>query len=281
MTTENDWVDTNIYERLLIPTLSYHVRLRPYPFREMSFQDAADFTAKRIYENHGKIYVALSGGADSDFVVRVFHRNKIPFEVIIVKTSGNFKELQYAFRTCKELDITPIVIELDDAKYLKIYYENVIKKLLGYGLYAIPSVVACEYARDNDGVLVIGEHMIEGEKPDSDGVVRIRPAMNEWDSYNEAIVGEEYNIPFFLYTLELTYAMLESIYDDKEPVDVWKCNLYGVELRPIMGYEFNETFMATAQKISTSTGSKRKAKPNHEFDRQNLVEMLSLWKIPT
>jgi len=278
MATENDWVDTNIYERLLIPTLSYHVRLRPYPFREMSFQDAADFTAKRIYENHGKIYVALSGGADSDFVVRVFHRNKIPFEVIIVKTSGNFKELQYAFKTCKELNITPIIIEIDDAKYLKIYYENVIKKLLGYGLYAIPSVVACEYARDNGGVLVIGEHMIEGEKADKDGKVRIRPAMNEWDSYNEALVGKEYNIPFFLYTLEIAYAMLTAI-DDTKPIDVWKCNLYEVEPRPIMGYEFSDIFMKTAQKVSTSSGNIRTAKPNYDFDKQQLLSLLESWKI--
>ena len=125
MATENDWVDTNIYERCLIPNLSFHVRLRPYPFREMKFQDAADYTAKRIYEKHKKIYVALSGGADSEFVVRVFHRNNIPFDVIIVKTSGNFKELQYAFKTCKELSIEPIIIDLDNSQYLSIYYEEV------------------------------------------------------------------------------------------------------------------------------------------------------------
>lgn len=278
MTIENDWIDTNIYERILVPNLSFHVRLRPYPFREMTFQDAADYTARRIYETHKKIYVALSGGADSDFVVRCFHRNKIPFEVIIVKTSGNFKELIYAYKTCDELNITPIIINLNDADYLRIYYEDVVKKIHGFGIYAIPGIVACRYAKDNDGVLIIGEHMIEGEKPDSDGEVRIRPAMNEWDCYNECFVGEEYNIPFFLYTLELTYAMLNAIYDDKEPVDIWKCNLYGVELRPIMDYEFSKEFKEGLEKIFNMR--KKKAIPNHSFGaRGDLMEMLDLWKI--
>jgi hypothetical protein len=278
MATENDWIDTNIYERLIVPSLSYRVYVKPYPFHEMKFQDAADYTARRIYEKHKKIYVALSGGADSDFVVRVFHRNDIPFEVIIVKTSGNLKELEYAFRICEEFDIKPNVIEIDDVEYLKFYYNNVIKKLFGYGIYAIPSIVACQYARDNDGVLVIGEHMIEGEKPDKDGVVRIRPAMNEWDSYNEALVGKEYNIPFFLYTLEIAYAMLTAI-DDTKPIDVWKCDLYEVEPRPIMGYEFSDIFMKTAQKVSTSSGNIRTAKPNYDFDKQQLLGLLESWKI--
>lgn len=278
MTTENDWIDTNIYERVLVPNLSFHVRLRPYPFREMNFQDAADYTTKRIYEKHKKIYIALSGGADSEFVVRCFHRNKIPFQVIIVKTSGNFKELIYAYKLCDELDIIPIIINLKDADYLRIYFEDVVKKIHGYGIYAIPGIVACRYAKDNDGVLIIGEHMIEGEKPDQDGTVRIRPAMNEWDTYNECFVGEEYNIPFFLYTLELTYAMLNAIYDDKEPIDIWKCSLYGVELRPIMEYEFSKEFKDGLEKIFNMR--KKKAIPNHSFgNRGELMEILDLWKI--
>jgi len=279
MATENDWVDTNIYERLLVKGMAYYVRLRPYPFREMSFQDAADYTAKKIYEKNKKIYVALSGGADSIFVTRCFHRNNIPFEVIIVKTSGNSKELQYAFSLCKKLNIEPIVLNLDNSEYLSIYYEEVIKKILGYGIYSVPSIHACRYARDNDGVLIIGEHMIEGEKPDEDGEIRLRPMMNEWDSYNECFVGEQYTIPFFMYTLEIAYAMIDAIYDDKEPVDMWKCKLYGIDYRPILGYEFDKEFRELARKISMSSGVKS-AKSGHSFGkRADLIEFLDLWKI--
>ena len=276
MATENDWVDSNIFERLLIPALSFHVRLRPHPFREMSFQDAADYTAKRIYEKNKNIFVALSGGADSDFVVRVFHRNNIPFTPIIVKTSGNFKELIWAYRTCDKLNLTPIILELNDAQYLNIYYEEVIKKIRGYGIYSVPSIHACRYAKEHDGVLIIGEHMIEGEKEDKNGKKTIRPEMNEWDCYNEAIIGNEYSIPFFLYTIELTYAMLNAV--EEMPIDMWKCKLYGIDYRPIMSYEFAPAFKKAIKQINLSNW--RTADPNHSFgDRFALIEFLDLWKI--
>ena len=276
MATENDWVDSNIFERLLIPALSFHVRLRPHPFREMSFQDAADYTAKRIYEKNKNIFVALSGGADSDFVVRVFHRNNIPFTPIIVKTSGNFKELIWAYRTCDKLNLTPIILELNDAQYLNIYYEEVIKKIRGYGIYSVPSIHACRYAKEHDGVLIIGEHMIEGEKENKDGKKTIRPEMNEWDCYNEAIIGNEYSIPFFLYTVELTYAMLNAV--EEMPIDMWKCKLYGIDYRPIMSYEFAPAFEKAIKQINLSNW--RTADPNHSFgDRFALIEFLDLWKI--
>ena len=277
MATEKDWVDSNIFERLLIPALSFHVRLRPHPFREMSFQDAADYTAKRIYEKHKNIYVALSGGADSDFVVRVFHRNNIPFTPIIVKTSGNFKELIWAYRVCDKLDLKPIILELSNAEYLNIYYEEVIKKIRGYGIYSVPSIHACRYAKEHDGVLIIGEHMIEGEKRDKNGEIHIRPEMNEWDCYNEAIVGNEYSIPFFLYTIELTYAMLSAV-DNTETIDMWKCRLYDVEYRPIMTYEFSPEFEKAIKQINHT--NLRTADPNHSFgDIFDLIEFLDLWKI--
>lgn len=276
MATENDWVDSNIFERLLIPALSFHVRLRPHPFREMSFQDAADYTAKRIYEKNKNIFVALSGGADSDFVVRVFHRNNIPFTPIIVKTSGNFKELIWAYRTCDKLNLTPTILELNDAQYLNIYYEEIIKKIRGYGIYSVPSIHACRYAKEHDGVLIIGEHMIEGEKEDKNGKKTIRPEMNEWDCYNEAIIGNEYSIPFFLYTVELTYAMLNAV--EEMPIDMWKCKLYGIDYRPIMSYEFAPAFEKAIKQINLSNW--RTADPNHSFgDRFALIEFLDLWKI--
>jgi hypothetical protein len=277
MATENDWVDSNIFERLLIPALSFHVRLRPHPFREMNFQDAADYTAKRIYEKHKNIYVALSGGADSDFVVRVFHRNNIPFTPVIIRTSGNFKELIWAYRICDKLNIDPVIIDLDDKEYLNIYYEEVIKKIRGYGIYSVPSIHACRYAKDHDGVLIIGEHMIEGEKLDKNGKATIRPEMNEWDCYNEAIVGNEYSIPFFLYTIELTYAMLNAI-EESEKIDMWKCRLYDIEYRPIQTYEFTPNFKDAISKINL--GARRSANPNYSFgDRHTLLEFLELWKI--
>jgi hypothetical protein len=272
MTTHNNWIESNIHLRLDTPTIDYEVFIRPYPFKEMGFHEAADYTAKLIYEKHKKIYVALSGGADSDFVLRCFHRNGISVEPIIVKTSGNNEEMRYAFKACKELDITPTVLELNDAQYLKIYFDYIMKKIRGYGIFSVPGIHACEYAKRNDGVLVIGEHLLEGEKPDESGAITIRPASNEWDFYNECFVGKEYNIPFFMYTIELIHAMTKAIHNH-DTVAKFKCDLYGVEQRPIMSYQFSEDFMRVAARINMAR--KKVAKPNFSLGtREEFLQIL-------
>jgi hypothetical protein len=263
MATHNDWIVSNIRERINDPTLDYKVKIVPYKFREYSFQDAADYTAKLIYEKHQKLYVALSGGADSEFVLRCFHRNNIPVTPILVRTSGNEEELSYAYDVCDELKYyDPVILDLSDSEYLTIYHQDVIKKLYGYGIYAIPSIVACRYAKEHDGILIIGEHLVEGEKPDKNGIVRIRPATNEWDCYNEAFVGYEYNIPFFMYTLELSYAMIKAI-NEFDVIDRWKCSLYQIKYRPIIEYKFSRPF--TNVQMHVSKARYKTANPNFEL----------------
>lgn len=274
MATHNNWLTSNIDERLQLKTVDLHVRLIPYPFRQMPFHKAADFTARLIAENHEKIFVALSGGADSDFVTRCFHRCGIEFTPIIVKTSGNAKELSYAFATCEELNIKPVVIDLPDDKYLEFYFENVVKRIHGYGIYAVPSIIACEHARNNGGVLIIGEHMLDTDKHNGN----IVPGVNEWDFYNECFIGEDYSIPFFLYTIELTYAMLIAI-EAGIAIDKFKAKLYNVKHRPIMEYEFSEKFMAIHQQASMRR--KKAANPSFPLEtREKLIMFLDLWKKP-
>ena len=278
MTTHRNWISSNIHERLHHSAEAKGTDLRakivPYPFRRMPFHKAADYTARLIAEEHENIYIAFSGGADSDFVVRCFHRCNIPFTPIIVRTSGNSKELSFAFATCSELEIKPIVIELSDEEYLEFYFERVVKRIHGYGIYAVPSIIACEYARDNDGVLIIGEHMLDTDKHNGN----IVPGVNEWDFYNECFVGEDYTIPFFLYTIELTYSMLVAIQEGIS-IDNFKAKLYNIKHRPIMEYEFSEKFMAIHQHASMRR--KKSANPNFPLEtREKLINFLDLWKKP-
>jgi hypothetical protein len=276
MSTHNNWVKQNLNERRDNPAASFKVEINPYYYKEMSFHDAADYTAKLISEKHDKLYLALSGGADSDFVLHCFQRCNLPINVVIVKTTGNDEELSYAYKSCEKFKIDPIILELSDKEYLNIYYEEVIKKIFGYGIYSVPSIVACRYAKENDGVLIIGEHMIEGQKPDETGVVRMRPAFNEWDFYNEFLIGEEWNIPFFNYTLELACAMIGSINSD--PIDVFKANLYGIEHRPIIDYKFSDDFMKVKTVIDHS--KMRTAQPYFGMgSKEQFLSILNKWKI--
>lgn len=235
MTTHLNWFKNNICDRKTNPEADLIVDIVPYKFNEMSFHEAADYTARLIRSKHPKIYVSLSGGADSEYVVRTFHRNSIDIMPILVKTSGNEKELSYAFNLCEELQYTPIILGLSDSDYLR-WYHRIVKELNGIGIYCIPPLVACEYAKENNGVLIIGEHLLDTDKISN----QITPGANEWDFYNEFFIGEQYNIPFFNYTIELCCAMIKSVKD--VPLHVFKAVLYGTELRPIVEYEFSEKF---------------------------------------
>jgi hypothetical protein len=279
MATENDWIVTNLEDRRFNPAVQFYVTLYPYYFDEMSFNEAADFTARKIYSKHKNLFLSFSGGADSDFVFHCLVRNNIPFTPIIVKTGGNMKELAYAFKTCEKFDIKPHIIDLTDAEFLKIYYNKIVKQINGRGVWAVPSIVACEYARDNDGVLLIGEHMLDTVKEKESS--RITPAMNEWDFYNEVLVGDNFNIPFFNYTVELFYAMVNAIRDDVS-LTKFKAELYGFEERPIMSYEFPPEFHTMIKSINFgSRNSPTETQAHWSFKgKEKLLELLNLWKRP-
>jgi hypothetical protein len=265
MSTHQNWFRSNIRDRLADPSLDLTLELNPYPFQQMSFHDAADYTAMLIARTHKKIYVSLSGGADSEYTLRSFHRNGIYITPIIIRTSGNSQELAYAFACCEELAYDPIVIDMTEQEFLARYL-NIIKTISGYGIYCIPSIVACEYARDSDGILVIGEHLIDTDKMKDS----IKPGANEWDFYNECFVGEEYNIPFFNYTVELAHAMISKIEDI--PLSIFKAALYGTELRPIMSYEFSVKFAHVRSQINKL----RKHYPNSHVDLGSKQEFLNV-----
>jgi hypothetical protein len=232
----------------------------------MNFHGAADYTAQLISKKYNNIYISLSGGADSEYTLRSFVRNNIPVTPIIVETNGNPIELREAYRICEELNTIPIVLKIADDDYLR-WYLRIVKEINGYGIYCIPSILACEYARDHDGVVVIGEHLIDTDKLKN----KITPGANEWDFYNECFVGEEYTIPFFNYTTQLAYAMIKRIED--VPLDQFKSELYGTHRRPIVDYAFSDKFNHARNVIN----SLRKNYPNPNVDLGSKEEFLNVF----
>jgi len=265
MSTHQNWFRSNIVDRLSDPSTDLKLELNPYSFEIMEFHDAANYTTKLISQAHNSIYIALSGGADSEYTLRTFHRNNIKVTPIIVVTEGNYDELQYAYQVCRDLNIEPVILNIPDDHYLT-WYHRIVRDISGYGIYCIPSIVACQYAKDNNGILIIGEHLIDTDKLNN----KITPGANEWDFYNECFVGEEWTIPFFNYTVELTYAMIKRIED--VPLNVFKSALYGTELRPIMDYQFSDRFLSVRNVINRT----RKYKPNPHVDLGSKEEFLNV-----
>jgi hypothetical protein len=85
----------------------------------MSFDQACDQTAQEIYDSHKNLYLALSGGSDSECIANCLVRNNIPFTPLIISYS-NIKrhdqeyEKWYSYHWCKTHQIQPLVIDCVD-----------------------------------------------------------------------------------------------------------------------------------------------------------------------
>jgi hypothetical protein len=81
--------------------------------RIVPWKQAANNVAVDIASTYTNIYVAMSGGIDSEFVARTFLELGIPFTPIIFKVEDlNELDIWWAFKWCRENHIEPIVVEV-------------------------------------------------------------------------------------------------------------------------------------------------------------------------
>lgn len=84
-----------------------------------NFNDAADYTISKLVDewSNRPLYLALSGGSDSEYVANTLVRNKIKFTPYIFKIPGiNDEESWYAEWWCYKNAVTPIreIVCLED-----------------------------------------------------------------------------------------------------------------------------------------------------------------------
>lgn len=100
------------------------------PVQKLSFNDAADYTAKAIAERYDNLHVCLSGGLDSEFICKVLLRNNIPFTPVVVNTMWSEMEMWYTYKFCNENNIKPMVLDYTD----HIAYDRLILQIINVGL---------------------------------------------------------------------------------------------------------------------------------------------------
>lgn len=239
MIVKNNWFQENLGERFnqymsagdklfSEPFKDFDVNFNLYEFQEKTFDEAVDSACKEISQKYKNLFLAFSGGMDSEFVLRAFHRNGIPITPIIV-CYGNEYENEYAYETCEELGVNYIKVEVSDEVFFQCYYSCIIKKLSGVGENSTQLIFAAEVAKERKGTLITGEHLLgQGDDIIEEDYFAF---CNEWDFYADHIYDGQLDIiPFFLYTPELTYSMFPSIYD----LCLWnehKAKLYKIPLR--------------------------------------------------
>jgi len=161
---KNGWIKWNYYRTHEDPwpEVDFDVSFEPqYKSQIVEFKTAGMNVAKDIGSSYSNIYLALSGGIDSEFAAQCFLDSGVPFTPIIAEIKGsNEFDYWYACRWCKEHNIKPIVIEvsLEDIKKEAI---NIIKKTFTRTVGPILWNILNQHVKKLNGNLVTGAGDIE------------------------------------------------------------------------------------------------------------------------
>ena len=215
MLTHNNWLTSNIKERVKNKKTPLQVTLLPQKITTNSFEEAVELVLKSVPKQN--LYLALSGGIDSDYIFNLLVKNNIKFTPIIVYYELNFLEYQYAMHSCKQNNIKPIVISLTEDEYLDLLIKKVYIEIGGNALYGLANIIISEYVKNNKGLIITGQDFICGDQDNS------YMEFNVYDFYIDSI-DSTIEIPFFLYNTDIVYHAVK-LYDYNISISEWKYNI--------------------------------------------------------
>ena len=205
---------------------------RPAQQQFDNFQDACDFNAQRLHEdwNDRPLYLALTGGMDSECSATTLVRNRIPFTPFILEVDElNAYEVWYAKYWCWKNSITPIVERITQDQIVDIYKENinVVRQTNQYGAVTVVHILDRVKAMGGYCITSAGDlYMHDTEK---------YFYTNAIDYPSNVFRTDEHPTAFFTYTPEivLSYVLQFNLELD------WqynKCQFYGCAHRPKADY---------------------------------------------
>jgi hypothetical protein len=223
MPTVNDWITSNISKRLTNHSLDFRVSILRQSYTKLSLNDASDQVCHQLINMKKPIYIGLSGGIDSEYVLRRFVTLGYRITPLIVCTTGNRFETPMAFNICDELNLVPVVIEKTETEYLSIIYKYINKKLNGYGIATPAPIIGGMYAQEHNGIFIKSDNLIDEYKG------KMCVGANEWDFYNDALIDSNNTYQFFLHTPEIVYSLISQMQGNS--LQKFKTKVYNLPYR--------------------------------------------------
>lgn len=231
----------------------------------IDFDRACDQVAREIYQSSKNLYVALSGGSDSEYVASCFLRNNIPFTPLLVdykkyQATAPQYELWYAHQWCKKHQLQPKIFEVDtypSSAEEKQHYDK-IKPRLFYGV--ITSGSLSMLMDELDGSLVTGAQL--EYYPDHEQMTYLEPqlgnyngfVLEETDYYLETLNNNQHPWAFFYWNPEIMASFVNA-WDTNLTMQENKSAIYKTSPRPKFGYSAN--FFTELQSKSRQALSKK------------------------
>lgn len=211
MITENNWLQSNICELKTdrnIPDII--CEYEPSNFKPSTFREAAIITAYRIKQKYKHIYVAYSGGADSEFILDRLHEIGANPKPVFVDVYYSHAQLDQVKKHCKELGIDPIIISIVDRHVAK-EYETLIKNHYNFipgmfNLFFYLLIINHVKQIYSDAILVVGNPAwTDKDFPERDEFAAVDLSPDLFRDFSKAI------LPFLYYTPQLAYEMYATI----------------------------------------------------------------------
>ena len=278
MYSHNDWFQTNVKNHVT-GDQKFEVYLNPYKFNPLDFHSAAKMTAELLYSQHKNIYLAYSGGLDSEFILKTFVDNGIPITPVIVLTPHNHIESCYAFRFCRKYSLTPVVLEYTEKQLLEAIYRIILSKVNHFSPTCacfIHMLLVMKYAEENDGVMLCGEHPVSDQgKNEFHSIMGTDMTFESGPFYYHALSNVAHPSAFYYHTLEVFYAILREL-DYTVHVNDAKTKLFGLEYRPKIEQQNDTIYRNAITKLGREMGKltklESKIEVGHSPDFCKLME---------
>lgn len=215
----------------------------------MQFDHACDRVASEIYDSHKNLYLALSGGSDSEYVATCLHRNGIPFTPLILRynlatSNDQYYETWYAMRWCRTHGMEPVIVDIDDyvtSDHEKSVYMTIKPRLLGG---AVTSGFLHRYVNQREGKLISG-YQLE-YYPDHEQMTYLEPqlanyrgfVLEESDLYIETLAPDQHPWAFYYWSPEVMASFVHAWNTDLNMCDN-KAAIYKTSPRPKFVYPEN------------------------------------------
>lgn len=210
------------------------------------FDQACDQVAKDIAAKHENLFVSLSGGSDSEYVASCFHRNNIPFTVLMINYDHELNPSQhyerwFARQWCKKHNVVPLEVNVgvmietqqDHALFPKI------KPRLPKAL--TTQRILLELCDKHRASLVTGMQL--EYYPDLDQMAYLEPWLGDYqgfvfeetDFYIETMIPNGHPWAFYYWTPEVMASFVHAWNIDLN-MQQNKSQIYNTSLRPKFPY---------------------------------------------
>ena len=220
----------------------------------MSKRNAIGHTVERVAACGDTLFLALSGGMDSEFVANCLYAHDVPFTPLLIDYGVNAAELWYAYLWCKEHDITPKVLTLSLHDMLTSLPEIALKYQTAY-VSSIDFILE-KYAEQQGGKLLVGS--AEPFRTVGIGKDKLDEALSpilQLYSYDYAVdiaFPGKHPLCFMSYTPEMMHSLVRD-FDYTKPVQLAKAEYYGVAPRPKIDAHFKLAINPALNTISVHT----------------------------